>query len=334
MNQKNINEDYLKKLSSEVNSIEKNIKHLKTQQKNIVSEIKTDIKKWGKKYIGITIGSFSLLTIYAIFQITNIVIDKSEKFITNTITQKFAEPKIIKTFNEVAENQAQKIIFNNLKPAIQKATTTVNQKIKSFERDLGKFKKKYDSELKKLAKEVEYFKNRNVVLKLSDQALATGNAAPFEELKNIFNTSTDEDIKMIALSEIFRVKCHFATMTRIKGIDIKVTTQTGKKFKENEIPTEILIQKLKTEEVWQFRAKMAELLRSRKEKQVPEALLDAIKNDKKLEIRKRAMDSFQSVTGFTSNDVFEYEPAQKWWKQNKTNIEKKLKKLQTLKTTL
>lgn len=331
MNQKNINEDHLKNLSSEVKKIEENIEQLKIKQGNIVSEIKTDIKKWYKKWAKFIIGGFSLLTIYALFQIYNNVVNKSEEFITKSITLKFAEPKITYTLNEVAENQAQKIIENNLDPAIQKATSSINQKIESFEKDLQEFKDKYDSELKKLAKEVEYLKNRNVVLKLSDQAIATGDAAPFEELENIYDTSTDNDIKMIALSEVFRVKSHFATMTRIKGITVKYSEpRTGKEFAENEIPTEALIQGLKEAEPWQYRARIAELIKSRKEKKVPEALLGAIKNDKKLEVRKKAIDSFESITGFTSRDVFKYNPVKEWWEQNKKNVEKDLRDLQTI----
>ena len=37
------------------------------------------------------------------------------------------------------------------------------------------------------------------------------------------------------------------------------------------------------------------------------------------------MDSFETVTGFKSSDVFKYEPAEKWWEENKERIEKDLK---------
>lgn len=331
MNQENINDEHLRDLSSEVNRIEKNIDELKAEKESIVSEVKTDIKKWYKKWAKYIIGGFSVLTIYALFQIYDNVKNKSEDFITDSITQKFAEPEIKNTLNEVAVNQAQKIIENNLNPSIQEATTYVNGKIESFEKDLQKFKDKYDSELKTLAKEVDYLKNRNVVLKLSDKAIATGEADPFEELENIYYNSKDTNIKMVALSEIFRVKNNFATMTRIKGLEVKYTNpKTGKEFNEKEIPTEALIQGLIHEQHWQSRARIAELMRERKEKQVPEALLGAIKNDKYLEVRKKAMDSFESVTGFTSRDVFEYKPAKEWWSKKKESVEKDLNNLQKI----
>lgn len=326
-----MNEEELKNFSSELQKINTNINLLKQEKGNIVEGIKKDIKSWYKKWYSWTIGGFSLLTLYALFQIYINVVHKSEEFITKSITQKFAEPQINNTLNKVAENQAQEIIENNLNPAIQRATTSVNQKIESFEKDLDEFKEKYDSELKKLNKEVGYLQNRNIVLKLSDQAIATGDAKPFEELENIYETSTDNDIKTIALSEIFRVKNYFATMTRVKGIDIIYTnTHTGKAFTDEEIPTDILIQGLKDATIWQYRARMADLLKGRKEKQVPEALLNTIENDEKLEVRKKAMDSFESVTGFKSRDVFKYAPAKEWWEKNKVKINNELKELQTL----
>lgn len=335
MNQEDINDEYLKNLSSEVKKIEEDIEQLKTKQKDIVSGIKTDIKKWYRKRATFIIGGFSLLTIYALFQIYTNVITKSQEFIANSITLKFAEPKITNTLNEVAENQAQKIIENNLNPAIQKATSFVNQKIESFQKDLQEFNKKYDSELEKLVKEVDYIKNRNNVLKLGDEAIATGDAASFEKLKNIYESSTDNDIKMIALSEIFRIKNNFATMTRIKGIEVKYTdSKSGKEFIEKDIPTEALIQGLKEAQPWQYRARIAELLKEKKEKQVPEALLNALKNDDNLEVRKKAMDSFEAITNFKSRDVFNYDLAKEWWEKNKKNAEKDLKDLQTIEETI
>lgn len=260
---------------------------------------------------------------------------RTERIVIDRIAKQFEESKIKALMKEVAENQAKEIIENNLNPAIQEATTTISKKIASFDKDLQEFKNKYDSQLKILVKEVGYLKMRNDVLKLGDEAIATGDAAPFEEIENIYQSSTDGNIKTIALSEIFRVKNNFATMTRIKGIEVKyIEPRTGKEFIENEIPTEALIQGLKETEPWQYRARIAELIKNKKEKKVPEALLEAIKSDKKLEVRKEAMDSFEAVTGFTSQDVFRYKPAEEWWNQNKENVEKELKELQTIEAVL
>ncbi|MFA5090294.1 MAG: HEAT repeat domain-containing protein [Candidatus Omnitrophota bacterium] len=294
---------------------------------SIKKDIKKDVIKWYIKWFIVVIPAVvGLMGVYLGIQISvPDIYRKVNKSVTDLITKNFAEPKIAKTLNEVAENQAQEIIKNNLNPAIKQATSDIKVKIGSFETILKNFKDKYDSELEKLVKEVDYIKNRNNVLKLGDETIATGDAASFEKLDNIYKSSSDNDIKMTALSEIFRIKSHFATMTRIKGVEIKYTDdKSGKEFTEKDIPTGVLIQGLKEAQPWQYRARIAELLKEKKEKQVPEALLNALRNDDNLEVRKKAMDSFEAITNFKSRDVFNYDSAKEWWEKNKQEVEGKL----------
>lgn len=320
-------------LNVELREISKNIAQLNQDKEKIITDIKTDIKSWCKKYCGYIFGGFSLLTIFALYQIYSTVIDKSTEVITNSITVKFAEPQITQTLKDVAENQAKEIIENHLNPGIQKATSTVNQKIDLFDKDLQEFNNTYSLELKKIAKEVEYIKNRNMLLKLGDKAIAEADAESFEKLYNIYESTSDEDLKLFALSEIFRIKLNFINTTRIKGLEITYTNpETGKSFKNSDIPTEHLIQILKYNPTWEYRAKASELLKERKEKQVPEALLNTLKNDKNLEVRAKAMISFEIITGFKSNDVFLYPPAEDWWNKNKKDIS--LSELQTIQSAL
>ncbi len=325
------NENNLKEIEEKIKNLSSTMTELNQDKKEIVSYIETKtkggIKKWFRKYIGGGILSLIIMGITIYFS----VIAKSTKYITNSITDKFAEPKIEETLKEVAKNQANIILENSLNPTIQEALLSVDQKIGLFDIDLQEFKKQYDQELKMLAQEVEYIKNRNEVLKLSDRASASGDAEAFEKLGNISNSSKDENIRMLALSEIFRIKSQIATMTRIKGIEVRyIDPKTGKEFIEEEIPTEALIKELKEAPFWKHRARIAELLKTRKEKQVPEALLEALRTDKNLEVRKKALDSFESITGFRSPDVIKYKPASEWWKDNKKDIEPKLQDLQTM----
>ena len=323
MNEENINTEQIK---ADIQDITEKIEQLKFDKDNIVLEIKKDVKSWYKKWIGYIVGGISVLTIIALVKIYFSVISKTETFVTEKVTQKFGEPEIARTFTSVAENEAKKIIENKLTPALEEANQIVSEKIGSFEKNLQEFKDKYDLELKKLALEIEYIKNRNEILKLGDEAIATKDAKAFEELEKIYESSADQDIKISALSEILRVKSHFATGTSIKGINVTSTNRkTGEVLTDDKIPTADLIRGLRESKSWEIRAKIAALLKKRKEKQVPEALLNAIQNDNNLEVRKEAMDSFETVTGFKSSDVFKYEPAEKWWEENKERIEKDLK---------
>jgi len=128
-----VNDEDLKRIASETKQLQGNIEQLKQKQENIVSDIKEDIKKWYKRYTAYAIGSFSLLTILALFQIYTNVKNKSEEFITKSITLKFAEPKIADTLNEVAKTQAKEIIETHLNPAIQK---TIKEVLKSKEKTI------------------------------------------------------------------------------------------------------------------------------------------------------------------------------------------------------
>ena len=296
-----------------------------------IDELKNDIiktlqkKLWGWFLVGLAVlGGVTGLSLWGIKC-------KTEQIVIDRITKQFEEPKIQAILKEVAEKTAKDIIDNRLDPEIQDAKTTVNQKIGLFEADLQQFKDTYESEIERLSSEVEYIKTRNDILKLSDSAFATGEAEPFEEIFNIYNTTEKEDIKMLALSQILRIKSTLANTTRVQISEVSYTDpQTEKKYKNEEIPTNILIQGLKDAENWQYRALIASLLKSRAEKKVPEALLDTIQNDKNLEVRKRAMDSFESVTGFKSKDVINCSPAKQWWEENQVEVNSRLRELQTL----
>ncbi len=109
-------------------------------------------------------------------------------------------------------------------------------------------KNKYDSKLTTLSKELKYLESRNIISKFPDHSIATGRSIPYKELENIYNTSTDYEIKMTVLSEILWIINWFASMTRIKGIRCSyMNSQTQKKFTVEDFPTEALIEKQKTE---------------------------------------------------------------------------------------
>jgi hypothetical protein len=318
-----------------LDSIKREVDELKSEKKAIVADIEKNIKSWCKKWLVLIFGSLSLLGSISIIRLYHEVEKKSEEFITKSITDKFAEPSINQTLNKTAQDKAGEIIEEKLNPEINNAKITIANDINSFNKELQQFKNIYNSKLKNLTGEVGYINSRNKLLKLGDNAIATGDANHYEELYKIYNSSTDNDIKNNAIAEIFRVKSYYASMTRIKGIDLKYThSQTEKEFTEKEIPTEALIKGLKEEQDWKTRARTAQLLAQRKEKQVSDALLDSIKSDKNLEVRKRAMDSFQNITGFKSNDVFDHKPAQEWWQEHKVETEKKLNELQTIESVL
>jgi hypothetical protein len=316
----------LEHIKTETDGIFNIVEQLKEEKENVIISTKKDIKSWCKKCSLLIFGGWSILTVISLISIYFGVKNKTETFITKEITQKFAEPQIALTFTSVAENEAKKIIEDRLTPAIKVANQSVSEKLISFENSLQEFKDTYDIELKKLTVEVEFLKSRNEIMKLGDEAIANRDAISFEKLERIMISSKDIYIKQSALSEILRVKNFISSGTSIRGVDVTyLDPNTGSILKNDKIPTSVLINGLIKNKSDQERAKIAQLLNKRKEKQVPEVLLNAIKNDKDLEVRKEAMDSFEAVTGFKSTDVLMYDPAIKWWNENKAKVESNLK---------
>ena len=284
-----------------------------------------------------TLGKWFLIFIAVLCGVTGLSLygikKRVERKVEALILEQFQEPRIKNIMKSVAKNQAKEIIENNLNPEIAKANLSITKKTNLFNKDITQLKSNYDSQLKALKTEVDYIKQRNTLLKLGDLAIATGDAFSFDKLNDLITdkNETNDEFKTIARSEVFRIKSHFALMTRIKGVDPRWEDPKTKKYVEiNDIPTEILIKGLNDSKQWQNRAKLAEYLQHRKEKGVPDALLRAIKKDLHLEVREKAMKSFERVTGFESLDVFNHGPAKVWWNKNKKNIENNLKELQTL----
>lgn len=326
-------ENNLIRINEEINKLSAKVTELNQEKNKVIDYITSNTIKGIKKWTYYWIGGGIISQILMYFTIFHQVTTKSSEHISNSIKNKFAEPQITQTLNDVADNQAKEIIESKLNPAIEEATLTVNKKINSFEIGLQQFRDKYDTELARLSKEVEYLKNRNMVLQLSDKAIAEADAESFDKLENIYETTMDEDLKLVALSEIYRVKLSFINTTRIRGVEITYTdNRTGKVLKDKEIPTEVLIGDLNNNPDWRIRARATDLLKSRKEKQVPETLLNAIQNDKNLEVRAKAIKSFERVTGFKSMDVIKYSPAKNWWDSNKDNVD--LKDLQIIQSTV
>ena len=58
---------------------------------------------------------------------------------------------------------------------------------------------------------------------------------------------------------------------------------------------------------------------------MPEALIDSIKNDASLDVLRYSIDAFSALTGYKSDDIFDYSPNLqliKWWTENKSRVEK------------
>jgi hypothetical protein len=195
----------------------------------------------------------------------------------------------------------------------------VEKTAQSTKDDLKKIQKESSETVLKLdtliSKENKIFE----IQKLQDQALE-GDFNSYE-LLNEYN-SEDLDLNERARSAIIAIKGFYIGKTKIKGFEISYKDEEGKPVKEENFETSWLIDDLIQNEDWKVRTKIAELLKSHKEIGVPEALLDSMENDPNLWVRKEALNSFESVTGFKANDVFQFETGfpRKWYLENKEEV--------------
>lgn len=225
---------------------------------------------------------------------------------TDSIKEKFSEPAISQTFANVAENQAKIIIHDKLEPSLEDANAIIDTRTGEFEATLNEFTTKYDADTDVLADEIGILKQRNAIIKLGDEAIATAKAAPYDELFDIYRSTDSEYDKLLVNATIHRIKGQFAGMTRMANTKIQFTDPvTKQKFEGNKIPTEALIDAFPVTKNWKHRGRVLQLLASRKEFGVPECILNGMKDDH-LEVRKISIASFERVTGWKSNDTFGY----------------------------
>ena len=135
---------------------------------------------------------------------------------------------------------------------------------------------------------------------------------------------------LAASAQRFQVKLFYIAGTRVKGLHLqeKKTDGSTAEIKDEDVPTQELIQLLVTNEKL-TRSVAAYILRNRKEKGVPEALLKTAKFDQNLDVMKEALQSFDLITGYNNVDIFGYEYALKWWMENKVTVDPKLKDMST-----
>lgn len=195
---------------------------------------------------------------------------------------------------------------------VEKTAQSTNDELRIIQKESSATILKLDA---LISKENKIFE----IQKLQDQALE-GDFSSYELLK-VYN-SEDLDLNERARSAIIAIKGFYIGKTKIKGFEISYKDEEGKPVKEENFETSLLIDDLIQNEDWRVRTKIAELLKSHKEIGVPEALLDSMENDPNLWVRKEALNSFESVTGFKASDVFQFETGfpRKWYVKNQEEV--------------
>jgi len=173
----------------------------------------------------------------------------------------------------------------------------------------------------KTSKELSELKIRDNLTSLADKAVSQGSREAYLNLKNIqFSPNRNA-----AISEIAEIVSHWNSMTRLKGIKLpEKKLSNGVIEREVDYTTKELIEILLFNSQSLFRGRSAQLLASRKENYVPEALILAIFSDKHLEVVKEATSAFGRLTNFQSPDFFQPYNVWGYWLDNSEKIKKDL----------
>lgn len=220
-------------------------------------------------------------------------------------------------------------IAKNLQSETDAATAQVRGEMtKNAAEEKGRLdalRAEYSKQLADLKSVAEVQRKLNDIEVLKAQALVDGDYASYSKLLSY--SDSDKTLVAAANAAILDTKIA-ATGDRIHGMSIWMLKADGSQGATNEaISTNDLVSTflLVRTELWQHRAKAAQLLGARREAVVPPALLLAINSDPNLWVRRTALVSFQQVTGFLPDDVFAFEAAQEWWNKNREDYLKSVK---------
>ena len=171
----------------------------------------------------------------------------------------------------------------------------------------------------KSSKELAELKIRDNLTSLADKAVSQGSREAYLNLKQIvINFGSNRDA---AISEISKIVSHWNSMTSLKGINLpEKKLEKGVIETESDYTTKELIEILLFDSQSLFRGRSAQLLASRKENYVPEALILAIFSDKHLEVVKEATSAFGRITNFQSPYFFQPYNVWKYWLDNSKKI--------------
>lgn len=166
--------------------------------------------------------------------------------------------------------------------------------------------------------------NKKFEISKLEKTAIDGGRKSYERLRDY--DSSDDELNERAGLAVLSVKRFYIGTSKTKGRQIHRTGPSGERIEEKDFETSWLIQDLKENSDWVVRTRVAELLKKRKAKGVPEALLNAMETDANLWVCREALRSFESITGHKEIDVFEFETKRprRWYEEHFEEVAKRL----------
>ena len=278
--------------------------------------------------------------------------------VKNRLNQEFSSPHIRTLISDAAvvaaKSQTKEIIDTQLQPAIDQAQTKIQRQsdqvtqfaaklrtdmsnrisqvkaeVEAEHREdktsMASLRQQYTQEVGQLKTLVDYQEKLKEIEELKGKAIL-GDFTAYNELDTY--KSVDATLASAAQAASLESKALYLTGSRVAGTSLTLHAPDGKTLKDDQISTSSLIAVflLASDQGWEGRAKAAILLRYRREAGVPDALLDAMTTDTNLWVREEALRSFDLLTGYQPNDVFDFSGALKWWDDHKADYLKSVHK--------
>jgi len=249
-----------------------------------------------------------------------------EVSLKRSIEAQLEKPRIQALINEAASRKAENMIREQISPTVKRLRERISSKVIEFEEFQSAMKREVEQEHQAVLDEVVKVQSRSMLLELGDKAIWDLSRPAYEQLLGIANEAGDEVLRLAAKSEIIRVKNAFTGSARTRGVFLSRVEEEGKETLESDFDTTELIDLLLNHPNWKFRARSAQMLAERKEPDVPQALLESMREDQNLEVFKEALKSFEAITGYQAPDVFGYTSCNDWWKENSETFIESLEK--------
>ena len=240
--------------------------------------------------------------------------------VNELVSQKFAEPYVRETFQDVAKTRASEMLTNEIQPEVTRFYDETTKQVQNFQGFLDNLKSDFQNQYQTLSEEVSRLKKRNDLTVLGDRAISDGDSEALDELQILSKDSADLTTKAAAIAEYRRVVSFWTLMSRTDSGSFTVTSKDGTTKKDQENSTSDLVLYAISDPHLEIRAISARLLGQRRETGAPEALLHLARTDKHLEVRKYATESFKSVTGSGVRGVFNVDGFEKWWKEYSAEV--------------
>ena len=248
---------------------------------------------------------------------------KVEEVVTSHIAQRFAEPRIRETFQEVANTTARELLLNKIQPAVDR-----------FRADL-------QNEYQAVSEEIKSLKLQSNLPFLGDKAIKHDDREAFEEIIRITRTAPeDSPLKKFAIDEVRRF------INQVGGqwitgefVSTSLLGKSGSLPKDDtQIPTDQLMVSLSDPD-FKVRARAAMLLGNRREKGVPHGLLQVARTDRHLLATYYAIVSFGFITRRMNRpisagqepigisqliEMFDIDKLEQWWKDHSAEVNERL----------